>query len=54
MAKLSPDEIQVISSYPAGEALEQFRQSFRSTCDKLGVANSSESVEKVVQSKGNV
>ena len=39
---------------PDGEALEQFRQSFCSTCDKLDVANSSESVEEVVSSKGSV
>ncbi|KAI9747071.1 MAG: hypothetical protein M1815_004670 [Lichina confinis] len=51
MAKLSADETQAILNYPVSEALEPFRHSFHSTCDKLGVAKSPESVKEVVSSK---
>ncbi|KAI9779875.1 MAG: hypothetical protein M1816_003322 [Peltula sp. TS41687] len=51
MAELYPKEIQVISDHPVGEAFEQFRQLFCSTCNTLGIVNSPESVEEVVQSK---
>ncbi|KAI9808663.1 MAG: hypothetical protein M1825_003814 [Sarcosagium campestre] len=48
MAPLTPDEAKVISDHPLGDALELFRQSFRSTRDKLGIADSSESIEAVI------
>ena len=52
MIELSANDIRVISSYPIGGELESFRQLFHSTCDKLGVANSSESIKRVVSSEG--
>ena len=54
MAQLSPNEVEIVLSHLVGEALEPFRQSYHSTCDKLGVANSLESVKEVVSSKGSV
>ena len=54
MGELSAEEIQVIASHPIGGALEPFRQSFRSVCNKLGLTNSPESTKSIVSSDGMV
>jgi len=44
----NPSEFEIIKSKPIGEGLTAFRDAFRSTCANLGILESQDAVQQII------